>query len=74
MHNARPVLVDGAGFVLAMGAPQGSNISFFFFLFSSSSPKALHMVSLTNPLRSFKRTDLSLSRIMAVSRGILISC
>ncbi len=38
----------------------------------SSSPKALPMVSLTNTLRNFKRTDLSLSRFMAVWRGILI--
>jgi hypothetical protein len=32
----------------------------------------LHMVSLTNSLRNFKRTDLSLSTLMAVSRGIQI--
>jgi len=30
------------------------------------------MVSLTNPLRNFKRTDLSLSRVMAVSQGLAI--
>jgi len=29
------------------------------------------MVSLTNPLRNFKRTDLRLSRFLAVSRGII---
>ena len=49
-------------------------IYFLFILFSSLSPKALqlHMVSFTNPLRNFKRTDLSLSRYMAVSRGISV--
>jgi len=46
-------------------------VPFFSFLFSSS-PTAFHMVSLTNPLRNIKRTYLSLSRFMAVSRGILI--
>ena len=30
------------------------------------------MVSLTNPFRNFKRTDLSLSRFMVISRGILL--
>jgi len=30
------------------------------------------MVSLTNLLRNFKRTDLSLSRLMGISRGIII--
>ena len=30
------------------------------------------MVSLTNPLRNFKRTDLSLSRFMVISRRFLI--
>jgi hypothetical protein len=45
---------------------------FYVLILRSSSPTALPMVSLTNPLRNFKRTDLSLSRFMAVSRGILI--
>ena len=43
-----------------------------FFFFRSSSPKALHTVSLTNPLRKLKRTDLSVSRFMAVSRGMMV--
>ena len=41
------------------------------YFLDSSIPKARHIVSLTNPLRSFKRTYLSLSRFMAVSKGIL---
>ena len=49
-------------------------VTFFFFFQRSSSPKALHMLSLTKPLRNFKPTDLCLSRFMAVSRGIVFYC
>ena len=44
----------------------------FFFIITFIEPHGATHGELTNPLRNFKRTDLSLSRFMVISRGILI--
>ena len=45
---------------------------FYLFITFIEPHGTTHMVTLTNPLRDFKRTDFSLSRFMVISRGILI--